>query len=140
MAQEIKNIFDRAGGNLAGPGAVSFNFDSKGFLLVEKTSEPDAQMLQIIDLGVEDVTETDDGIEVYVSPDKLGEIRKSFETAGFKIKETELVMKPKNLLTVTDVSTANKALKFLDTIEEPDDVQKVFSNLDIPDEIASQLT
>ncbi len=138
-AQEIKNLFDRGGGNLAGPGAVSFNFENKGFLLVKKTADVEAQMLKIIDMGVEDVVELADGLEVYVSPDNLSAIRKKVESEGFEVIETELIMRPKNLVTVSDVSAAIKCLKLLDSLEEYDDVQKVFSNLDIPDEVAKQI-
>lgn len=138
-AQEIKNLFEKAGGTMAGPGAVSFNFENKGFLLVKKSADSETQMLQIIDLGVEDVTETDDGIEVYVAPDKLGETRKKFESAGFEMTETELVMKPINFQKVTDAVVAEKALNFLDSFEGHDDVQHVFSNLDISDGVLTDL-
>lgn len=134
-AQEIKNIFERAGGSLAGPGAVSFNFENKGFLLIEKTSDPEAQILKLIDLGVEDVEETSDGIEIYVSPDKLSELRKKVEEAGFKVKETEIYMKPKSYMTLKSSEDVKKALSFLETLDDNDDVQKVFSNLDIPDNL-----
>lgn len=134
IAQEMKNLFEKHGGQMAGPGAVSFNFVSKGFMLVKKTDSPDDQMLKMIDLGIEDVTEIEDGIEVYVAPDKLGEERKKFIDAGFELTETELIMKPLNLQTITDVALATKALNFLDAIESHDDVSQVFSNLDVPEE------
>lgn len=138
-AQEIKNVFDRAGGNLAGPGAVSFNFESKGFILVKKSEDSDSQMLQMIDMGVEDVTGTEDGIEVYTAPEKLSEVRKKFEAAGFEVSETELTMKPKNLQVIEDPGVAKKALAFLENVEELEEVSKVFSNLDIPDSIMQQV-
>lgn len=134
-AQEIKGLFERAGGSMAGPGAVSFNFENKGLLLIEKTSDPESQMLTLIDLGVDDVQDTDDGIEVYTAPDKLSEIRDKVEQAGFTVKSAELFMKPKTLVTISDPGEAQKAIDFLDNIDEHDDVQKVFSNLDVPDEI-----
>jgi YebC/PmpR family DNA-binding regulatory protein len=138
-AQEIKNIFDKAGGNVGGPGAVSFNFENKGYLLLKKSVDAESQMLQIIDMGVEDVNEVDDGIEVYVSPDKLREVRKNFEAAGLQISETELIMKPKNHQEITDVALANKCAKLIEVLEEHDDVQKVFTNLDIPESVAQQM-
>jgi len=138
-AQEIKNLFERGGGSLAGPGAVSFNFESKGFMLVDKSADPESQMLQMIDLGVEDVAESEDGIEVYTAPEKLSEERKKFEAAGFTMKETELVMKPKNLQTVSDAALAAKALTFLDSVEDLEDVTGVFTNIDVPDEIMQKL-
>jgi YebC/PmpR family DNA-binding regulatory protein len=138
-AQEIKNTFDRAGGSLAGPGAVAFNFDSKGFMLVKKTGDPDAQMLQLIDLGAEDIQDTEDGFEVFVAPEKLSEVHKKLTGAGLTVTSAELQMKPKNFVEVTDPSVASHAIKLLDALDEVEEVQKVFSNLDVPDAVMQQL-
>lgn len=136
--QEIKNIFERAGGRLGGPGAVSFNFEAKGQLLINKDADPESQMLKLIDLGVEDMEEIEDGIEAFVAPDKLSSIRKALEDAGYKVTETELVQKPKTYQTITSESEAKKAIAFLDALNEQEDVQKVFANLDIPDEVLAK--
>jgi YebC/PmpR family DNA-binding regulatory protein len=138
-AQEIKSVFERGGGTLAGPNAVAFNFESKGFMLVKKSADPDSQMLTLIDAGAEDIEDTPDGFEVYVAPDKLGQIHKKLAGGGFEVTEVELQMKPKNFQTIESPGEAAKALKFLDEIESLDDVQKVFSNMDIPDEIMKQV-
>ena len=138
-AQEMKNIFEKGGGSLGSPGAVSYNFESKGFLLVKKSSDVDPQTLSLIDMGAEDIVESEDGLEVYVAPDKLGEIKKKAEAAGLTISEMELQMKPKNLTSVSNPEEAGKAIKFLETLEEADDVQKVYSNLDIPEEVVAQI-
>ncbi|MCX6704366.1 MAG: YebC/PmpR family DNA-binding transcriptional regulator [Candidatus Woesebacteria bacterium] len=138
-AQEIKGVFERGGGSLAGPNAVAFNFESKGFMLVKKSGESDAQMLSLIDAGAEDIEDTPDGFEVCVAPDKLSQIHKKLVEAGFEVTQTELQMKPKNFQTIETPAEAAKAIKFLDDIESLDDVQKVFSNLDIPDEIMQQI-
>ncbi len=132
-AQEIKNLFEKSGGSMGGPGAVMFNFESKGFLFVKKSGNPEEQMLKLIDAGVEDVNETSDGIEVYVVPEHLGETRKQLQELGFEVTETELQLKPKNMMTVETSEQAEKAIKFLEAMEENEDVQKVFSNLDIPE-------
>ena len=137
--QEIKNLFERVGGSLGGPGSVSFNFESKGFMVANKEGSKEEQMLALIDLGVEDVEETEDGIEVYTAPDKLSETRKQLEEAGFTVTDVEMYMKPKNLITVSNVADAQKALGFLDTLNEQDDVQKVYANLDIPTDIMAQI-
>ncbi len=129
MAQEIKNIFERAGGSLAGPGAVLFNFEHKGFILVKKTKDPESQMLGLIDLGVEDVAEHEGGIEVYTAPDKLGDVRRAIEAAGFEIIETELQMKPINLISIENPSEHEKVMKFLEDLSEHDDVQRVYANV-----------
>ncbi|MCX6705090.1 MAG: YebC/PmpR family DNA-binding transcriptional regulator [Candidatus Woesebacteria bacterium] len=138
-AQEIKNMFEKGGGSLAGPNAVAFNFESKGFMFVKKAADPDAQMLSLIDAGVEDMEDSGDGLEVYVAPDKLSQIHKKLVESGFEVAETELQMKPKNFQTIDNPASAVKALKFLEDMESLDDVQKVFSNLDIPDEVMVQL-
>ncbi len=136
-ASEIKNLFERGGGTLAGPGAVSFNFEQKGFLLVKKTTDPEGQMLKLIEAGVEDVEESEDGIEVYTAPHSLSEIRKKLETESFEIISTELYLKPKTLLTISDKGGAQKAMSFLEALEESEDVQKVYTNLDVPENILS---
>lgn len=138
-AQEMKNAFDRGGGTLAGPGAVSFNFEQKGFMLVKKADDTETQMLKLIDAGVEDIQETEDGIEVYVAPDKLGETHKKLVSLGFEITDTELQMKPKNLQVVSSVTEASKVIKFLESLEALEEVQKVFSNVDIPEDILKQI-
>jgi len=138
-AQEIKSVFERGGGTLAGPNAVSFNFESKGFMLVKKNADPDSQTLQLIDAGAEDIQDSDDGLEVYVAPDKLGQIHRKLVGDGFEVTETELQMKPINFQTITDPGIAARALKFLDEVESLEDVQKVFSNLDIPDEVVKNV-
>ncbi len=138
-AQEMKNLFERAGGRLSGPGSVSYNFENKGFLLVKKTSDVDSQMLSLIDAGVEDIEESEDGLEAYTAQEKLGEVQKKVTDSGFETSLVELQMKPKNLQTISGLDQAKKAAKFLQDLEESEDVQKVFSNLDIPDDIAKQI-
>lgn len=138
-AQEVKNTFDRGGGTLAGPGAVSFNFEPKGFLLIKKSDDPESQILSLIDAGVEDLEETTDGIEVFLTPDKLNAVQAKIAELGFEISEVELQMKPKNVVTVSDIGEAQKVIKLLDSLEELESTQKVFSNLDIPSELADKI-
>jgi YebC/PmpR family DNA-binding regulatory protein len=139
--QEIKNLFERGGGSLAGPGAVSFNFERKGLLLVEKEKDVEEQILNLIDVeNVEDVEETPDGIEVYVSPDTLVQTREKIEDSGFDVKSSEFLERPKSLVTIEDGKQAEKALSFLDEVNEHDDVQKVFANLDVPDDTLKSLS
>jgi YebC/PmpR family DNA-binding regulatory protein len=130
-SQEIKNVLERVGGSLTGPGSVSFNFENKGLLLVKKSDNPDEQTLQLIDLGVDDVEDTDDGLEVYVAPETLSAMRKKVEEAGFEVTSSELFMQPKTYMEVKSGDAADKVLSFLETLEDLDDVQKVYSNLDV---------
>ena len=138
-SQEIGNVFVRGGGNMAGPNAVAFNFDSKGLMIVKKTSDPDAQMLQLIDAGVEDMEDVEGEFEVYVAPDKLNLVNKKLIELGFEVSGAELIMKPKNLQTIIDPVVAGKALKFIEDMESHDDVQNVFTNLDIPDSVMNSI-
>lgn len=137
-AQEIKNIFERAGGSMGGPGSVSFNFESLGLVVLPKDADSEQQMLKLIDFGAEDLEETEDAIEIYTSPDKLSELKKDLDTAGFNVSSVELVKRPKNVVTINDPSMAQRLMKFLDTLEEHEDVQKVFANLDIPQDIINR--
>ena len=130
-SQEIKNVLERVGGSLTGPGSVSFNFENKGLLLIKKSENPDDQTLKLIDLGVDDVEDTDDGLEVYVVPETLSVMRKKIEDAGFEVASSELFMQPKTYMSVPSGDAAGKVLAFLETLEDLDDVQKVYSNLDI---------
>lgn len=130
-AQEIKSIFDKNGGRLAGPGAVSFNFEPKGFVMVEKSPNVEEQMLQLIDLGVEDVEEVIDGIEIYVEPENLSGLKKALEKAGFSIAISDLIQKPKIYKKITDPKESAKLINLLAKLDDHEDVQKVFANADI---------
>lgn len=134
-AQEIKNIFERGGGSLGGPGSVSFNFEPKGFILIKKEDNVQDQMLKLIDLGVEEMEETDDAIEVYVPPNKLRETVETIKKSFLGVESSELILKPKNFQTIDDPQKVTKVLAFLNLLQEHDDVQKVFANLEVPDEV-----
>ena len=138
-SQEIGNAFSRGGGNLAGPNAVAYNFESKGFILVKKNSDPDTQMLTLIDAGAEDIEDVGDEFEIYVAPDKLSQIHKKLIEMGIEVSTAELQMKPVNFQTITDSATASKVMRFIDDMESLDDVQRVFTNADIPDSVISDL-
>lgn len=129
-SQEIKNIFERAGGRLAGPGSVSYNFELKGMFTVKKNDDVESQMLSLIDLGVEDVFEAEDGIEIYVAPEQFQETRNQLLEKGFEIISSELTKRPKNYLIVENENDAKRIMSFLDALEEHDDVQGVYSNFD----------
>ncbi len=137
--QEIKNIFERSGGTLGGPSSVSFNFSPRGYILVKKEGDTDKQMLTLIDLGVEDLEEVEDGIEAYVSPQNLYDVSQKIGKAGYKVEKNELIQKPLNLTTLDNVEDARKAVSFLESLEDHDDVHKVFANLDIPQKILEEL-
>lgn len=134
-SQEIKNLFERGGGNMAGPGSVAFNFEPKGLLVIKKEGNSEEIMLKLIDAGVEDLEETEDGIEVYVSYTKLSETKSKLEGLGFVVSSFELTKKPKSLQDVEDKQQIQKTLSFLESLESHEDVQKVYTNFNVPDSL-----
>jgi len=127
-AQEFKNIFEKAGGNIAGPGAVSYNFDNKGYLLIKKNEDVERQTLSLIDLGVDDILDTEDGLEVLVHHEELSKEKHKIEESGFTVIRAELTMIPKNYVLLTNPNQIEKVTQFLESLEDHDDVQKVYSN------------
>ncbi len=132
---EIKNLFERGGGKISAPGAVAFQFKKAGLITVKKTDNSEEEILKLMDVGVEDVEEARDDIEVYTSPEKLREMRNKIESEGFKVLSEELTMKPLSEVKIEDVNKAQQILKFMSNLENHNDVQKVYSNFDIPEEI-----
>lgn len=127
-AQEIKNLFEKGGGTMGGPNSVLHNFEHKGYLQAEKKTDPDSQVLSIIDLGVDDVEITEEGIDVYMPSESLKSTRERIEGLGYIIKKMELTMLPKTYLSITNDAQIEKITKFLDSFENHDDVQKIYHN------------
>lgn len=137
--QEVKNIFERVGGRLAGPGSVLFNFEPKGLILVKKEGDGQEQTLKLIDIGVEEIEDTDGSLEVYVPVGRTMEIKDEVEKMGFTVISAELTLKPKNVQTISDSNEASKVLNFLEVLGEHEDVQKVYANIDIPNDVMTKL-
>ncbi len=133
--QEVKNVFDRNGGNLASPGSVGYNFQKVGSIIVQAPGNKEEAVLKIIDLGVEDIEEAgDNNLEIHVAPEDLMIMKEKLAAAGFPPTSVEIEMKPINLVAVTDQKTASQVLGLLEKLEALDDVQRVYANFDIPDE------
>ncbi len=127
--QEVKNIFDRSGGAVASPGAVSFNFKKVGYITVNAKEKLEETMLKLIDLGVEDVEDEGDGVlGVYTTAADLISIKDKIAGIGLMAQSAEIIMKPINYVSVADQKTADQVLSLVDKLEELDDVQKVFVN------------
>jgi len=139
-SQEIKNMLEKGGGNMAGPGAVAFNFDQLGQVVVKKIDSGEEQTLQIIDVpGVVDVEDVGDELEVYTSPQKVAEVKDALVALTFDVGSFALMMKPKSTVSIATPEKAKKIMAFIDNLDEHDDVQDVFTNVDIPDDVASQM-
>ena len=138
--QEIKNLFERAGGALAGQGSVSYLFERKGEIRVKgKGRSSEEEMLQLIDLGAEDVEDfIEDNIQkylVYVQSPELNTMSNNLTQAEYRVEQAEMVLKPNTLVEITDQESAQKVLDFAQKLAEHDDIQKVYANFDIPEEL-----
>lgn len=125
---EVKNVFEKMGGNMGSAGSVGYMFKRRGFLTVE-TDLRDETAMQIIDLGADDVDIVDTGVDVYTDPQMLFEIKQKIESMGLKPTQAELVWDP---VTLTDITgeAGDKLKNLLERLDALDDVQKVYTNAD----------
>ncbi|TSC54087.1 MAG: hypothetical protein LiPW16_160 [Microgenomates group bacterium LiPW_16] len=140
-AQEIKNIFENSGGRLAGPGATAYLFQNVGMISVALAGKTvDEVMEQAIEAGAQDLEEAGEEILIYTKPEELHQVQEKLTQAGLKIVEAELTFKPVSTIPITTSAEAAKILSFLEKLEANEDVQRVFANFDIPDEILKGFT
>ncbi|HEY5625458.1 MAG TPA: YebC/PmpR family DNA-binding transcriptional regulator [Dehalococcoidia bacterium] len=130
---DLRTTLTRGGGNLGESGSVAWQFESKGLITLDaEEADPEELALLAIDAGADDVQVEGKIIEVHTAPTELAEVRDKLTAGGFKIASAELSMLPKNMVPL-DEAGARQALRLLDTIEDLDDVQKVYSNADFPE-------
>ncbi|MBQ6174471.1 MAG: YebC/PmpR family DNA-binding transcriptional regulator [Clostridia bacterium] len=135
-ASDVRHCFAKYDGNMGTTGSVSFMFDEKGLIVIERTpdSDEDEMMMMALDAGAEDMKALDDAFEIYTSPADFHNVREALEQQGLSFISAEVQMIPQNLVAVTDPDTVTKIRKMLDLFDESDDVQNVFHNADLPDE------
>lgn len=128
-APEIKSVFEKNGGTIGQPGAVSYLFKQVGQIVVDKGDKSvDDVFLDAADAGAENVAEEGDDIAIYTAPVDLASVRDSLQTRGYNIKEIEIIRKPINLNVISDNLVAEKIIAFLEKLEDLDDVQNVYTN------------
>jgi YebC/PmpR family DNA-binding regulatory protein len=133
---EVKNVFTRNGGSLAEPGAVSWQFERKGVIhLAKAAATEDDLMLVVLDAGAEDVEDQGDSWEVVTPPTELAAVRDALNEAGITYTSADLTMLPQQSVPLEDASSAKQVLRVIDALEEHDDVQNVYANFDIPNEV-----
>jgi YebC/PmpR family DNA-binding regulatory protein len=137
---EIKNIFSRNGGSFAEPGAVSWQFERRGIVLVDKSVDEDELMLVVADAGADDVEDNGDAWQVTTPPTELHNVRTAIEGAGFKVNSADLTMIPTTTVELTEESQAKTVLRLADALEDHDDVEAVYANFDIPDAVLEAVT
>ena len=132
----IKSVFEKHGGSVGTPGSVAYQFEQKGQVTVEKNGHSlDDVYLLAADSGAEDVEDAGEEVLVYTATQDLGKVRDSLREQGLSITGAELIRKPMVTTAITDTPSAEKALAFLETIEDLPDVQKVYANFDMPEDL-----
>jgi len=135
----MRYIFTRHGGSLGEAGCVSWVFEKRGAIYISSNVDEDELLLTAAEAGALDVVKEDSSFIVYTDPTALNEVNEFLSQKGYPIDRCEITMIPKNTVSVTDINDASKLLKLLDALEDHDDVQNVYANFDIPDEIFDQL-
>jgi len=141
-AASIRHTFSKHGGNMAAAGSVSWLFDRRGVIAIEELPEDadrDEVQMSLIELGADEIDDQGDIIEAYCDPAKLIDISQGIRKLGINPSRAETTMLPKNTVKV-EGHAAEKVLKLVDALDDNEDVQEVFANFDIPDEVLEQFS
>ncbi len=130
IAAEMRHIFSKSGGSMGASGSVAWMFDKKGLIVIERTAlmDEDEVMMQALDAGAEDFIAQDDAFEIYTAPADFSAVRENLENLGFSFLSAEISQIPKNTTNITDPETIEKIERFLERMDDNDDVQEVFHN------------
>ena len=132
---DVRSIFTKNGGSMAEPGAVSWQFERKGVVILPKRVEEEDLMLVALDAGAEDLQDQGDTWQVTGPPGALHGLRQALEAAGIPFDSADITMLPTTVVPLENESDARRVLRLIDLLEEHDDVQNVYANFDIPDHI-----
>jgi YebC/PmpR family DNA-binding regulatory protein len=139
-ASDVRSYFTKSGGNLAETGAVSFMFDHIGVVEYDgKVGSADAVLEAAIEAGAEDVASSDDGHQIYTTPDSLRDVAKALEATLGEPRKAALTWKPQNTIAVDD-DNGEKLLRLIETLEDHDDVQNVYANFEVSDALMQKLS
>ncbi len=130
---DVRAAFSKGQGNVGTPGCVSFMFDKKGQILVDKeecSMDPDDLMMEVLDMGADDFQEEDDSYVILTDPDSFSSVREAMEAKGIPMASAEVTMIPQNYVALTDETDIKNLNRILDLLDESDDVQAVYTNLD----------
>ncbi len=133
---EVRYAFGKNGGNMGEAGCVGFMFDKKGVIMVDKTTITEEKIMEMaLDAGAEDVVEEDDLFKVMTSPADFNAVSEALELAGVKIESASIDMIPQNSIEITEEKVARRVITMIELLEDNDDVQNVYANFDISDEL-----
>ena len=140
-AADIRYVFNKRGGSLGEAGCVAWMFDKKGLIVFEQELVDEDEVLEVaLEAGADDVITTEDQYEVYTELAAFESVKQAFDDQELRYTMAEITMMPQNTVKVDDEAQAAQVLKLMDAIEDADDVQKVYANFDIPDEILQRIT
>jgi len=139
-AAEIRSIFTKANGSMAGPGSVAWLFEKKGLIVISKSAANEDQLMEVaVGAGAEDLNQANDSFEIVTSFHDYETVRAAIEKAGIKMESAQLTMLPKNVTPLTS-DGARSVIKLIEILEDHDDVQQVYMNGDIPEEILKEMS
>ncbi len=137
---EIRNIFTKKGGNLSGAGSVSWQFQRKGLITIDKRAASEDKLFNmVIEAGAEDFKAEADSYEITTAPENFETVKEAIKKNNIKINLAEITSLPTTTIKITDEDAARKILELVESLEEHDDIQHVYANFDIPDEIIQQV-
>ncbi len=137
---EVRHIFAKRGGNLGEPGSVAWIFEKKGLIVVEKDKvDEDTLMAAALEAEAEDISDAGSEWEIETSPEELTRVKKALEDKGIEILSAKVTMVPSNIVKVEDEKKAQQLIALMNALEENDDVQNVYANFDIPDELLEKV-
>jgi YebC/PmpR family DNA-binding regulatory protein len=139
-AGDVRNAFSKVGGNLAEPGAVAFLFSRRGQIVVNADGTDEDEVMAVgLDAGMEDLEADNGQLIAWCDPTDLADLRAAFEAAGLDVERAEAPMVPASNTPVEDPGDAKKVLRLMDALEDNDDVQDVWANFDIADQLLEEL-
>lgn len=140
-APEIRKIFEVCGGKLGSTGCVAWNFEKKGLFIIPKGNLTEETVMEIaLEAGADDVAEEDETFEITCLPTAYDSVSKALALAKIEPEESQLSLIPKDTAEINDVDTASKIIKLMELLDDHDDIQKVSSNVSIPDDVMSQIS
>ena len=138
---EIRNIFSKAGGNMGETGCVSWMFHKKGYIVVARAKSDEEKLMSLaLDAGAEDMQTEDDNFVITTAQSDFEEVKKALENAGIPLEVAEVTMVPQTYVKIDGEKVAGQMMRLMEAIEDNDDVQNVYANFDIPDEVMNAVS
>jgi YebC/PmpR family DNA-binding regulatory protein len=138
---EIRNIFSKAGGNMGETGCVSWMFHKKGYIVVARVKADEEKLMSLaLDAGAEDMQTEDDNFVIITAQSDFEKVKKALEDAGIPLEVAEVTMVPQTYVKIDGEKVAGQMMRLMEAIEDNDDVQNVYANFDIPEEVMNAVS